>query len=575
MTKTRSTLRPDLFRACIRVAPAIVVAFLSLPVISGLAGVVMPAFGWMPALGGTQLSIEPWRELLATRGLGQMLGVSLSTALVSATVSLLIVLLFLGAFLQTRLFATVRRLLSPLLAVPHAAAAIGLVVLLSPSGLMPRLISPGLSGWEYTPDYLFPSDPYGLALMTGLIIKEVPFLLLMSLAALPQCQADERVRVARALGYAPVTAFFKSVVPALYRLLRFPLFAVIAFASSTVDVALILGPSTPPTLAVAVLRWLNDPDLTMRFMASAAAVLQLGLTLTALMLWWLGERTVARLCRHWLQDGRRRWHDRTLAVLAFGAMLLCIVIVLTSLVGLVLWSFAGYWPFPAAFPEPFTLRNWMNAQAGLSAPFINAIVIGLGATALSAVLCVGALESEVLLRRPMRPWAQLILYLPLLVPSVAFLFGLVLLQTQLRIQPGLSILVFGHAVFVLPYVFLSLAESYRRLDPRWEHLARSLGASPVRVLFRVRLPMLALPLFTAAAVGFSVSIGQYLPTLLLGAGRVSTITTEAVGSASGGNRRVMAVYALLQLLLPALGFMLAIALPRLLFRRRSALLTAS
>jgi ABC-type uncharacterized transport system YnjBCD permease subunit len=35
-------------------------------------------------------------------------------------------------------------------------------------------------------------------------------------------------------------------------------------------------------------------------------------------------------------------------------------------------------------------------------------------------------------------------------------------------------------------------------------------------------------------VGFSVSIAQYLPTLWLGAGRIPTLTSEAVALSSGG-----------------------------------------
>jgi putative thiamine transport system permease protein len=84
--------------------------------------------------------------------------------------------------------------------------------------------------------------------------------------------------------------------------------------------------------------------------------------------------------------------------------------------------------------------------------------------------------------------------------------------------------------------------------------------------------LLLTPVLTAAAVGFAVSVGQYLPTILLGAGRVVTVTTEAVSLASGGDRRLTAIYALLQLLLPALGFMLAMLVPRYVFRRRRGLL---
>ena len=55
--------------------------------------------------------------------------------------------------------------------------------------------------------------------------------------------------------------------------------------------------------------------------------------------------------------------------------------------------------------------------------------------------------------------------------------------------------------------------------------------------------------------------------------RQTTLTTEAVSLASGGDRRLTAVYALAQLLLPALGFALAIGLPRVLHCHRRALLT--
>ena len=58
--------------------------------------------------------------------------------------------------------------------------------------------------------------------------------------------------------------------------------------------------------------------------------------------------------------------------------------------------------------------------------------------------------------------------------------------------------------------------------------------------------MLLRAILTAAAVGFAVSVGHYLPTLLIGAGRMTTITTEAVALASGGDRRVIGVYAFLQ-----------------------------
>ena len=57
--------------------------------------------------------------------------------------------------------------------------------------------------------------------------------------------------------------------------------------------------------------------------------------------------------------------------------------------------------------------------------------------------------------------------------------------------------------------------------------------------------------------GHSRVTPRVLVTLYVGAGRVSTVTTEAVTLASGGQRSLLAAFATLQWLLPALGFALA------------------
>jgi putative thiamine transport system permease protein len=52
----------------------------------------------------------------------------------------------------------------------------------------------------------------------------------------------------------------------------------------------------------------------------------------------------------------------------------------------------------------------------------------------------------------------------------------------------------------------------------------------------------------------AVSVAQFLPTQFLGAGRVPTVTTEALTLAAGGQRHTMAAFAALQMLVPVLAF---------------------
>jgi putative thiamine transport system permease protein len=291
-------------------------------------------------------------ELTMAPGLARSALVSLASGLVTAAVSLVIVVLFLAGSQGSRVEQSIRRMVSPLLALPHAAMAFGLAFLIAPSGMIVRALSPWLTGWSDPPDLLIVNDPYGLTMMAGLVLKEVPFLLLMSLAALPQVGARERLAVARTLGYRPVTAWLKAVLPALYPLIRLPVYAVIAYASSVVDVAMILGPTNPPPLGVAVLKWANDPDLHRLLVAAAGAWLQLGVTLLALGLWRLGEVFAVRFGRAWVRRGSRQMGDAVLRRAGLGMMGGIALVSAFGLASLLLWSIAGYWRFPDALRCP-------------------------------------------------------------------------------------------------------------------------------------------------------------------------------------------------------------------------------
>ncbi|WP_157937649.1 ABC transporter permease subunit, partial [Oceaniglobus roseus] len=245
--------------------------------------------------------------------------------------------------------------------------------------------------------------------------------------------------------------------------------------------------------------------------------------------------------------------------------------VFAGIAGLVVWSFAGLWQFPDALPGGFTLRSWERFGPQLAGPVRETLLIGGAATLAALLLTIACLEAEH--RHGLRPASRSLwlLYLPLIVPQVAFLTGFQTLSLAAGLDGDRGAVILAHVVFVLPYVFLSLSEPWRAWDTRQDTVARALGAGPDRVLWAVRLPMLLRPLLTAAAVGFAASVGQYLPTLLVGAGRVGTLTTEAVALASGGDRRVIGVYALAQALSALAPFLIAVFLPRILWRHRAGL----
>ncbi len=540
------------------------------PVAIGVLGTVLPAFGILPELGGSSLSLEPWRQLFNVPGLPEAVLLSLTTGLGTTAISFMIVIAFSAHWHGTRWFGRLRRLLSPLLSVPHVAIAIGFAFLVAPSGWIYRVLAAlGLAA-GLPPDLSTVQDRHGLALILGLILKEVPFLLLMMLVALGQVRVGESLTIARALGHSRSAAWQAIVLPQLYPQLRLPIYAVLAYSASVVDVALILGPTTPPSLAVLVWRGFHDPDLNQIFWASAGACLQLLIALFAILLWRLGELVASTSGRRRIVAGWPGRPSRLAASAAFAGAALVVAAAMAGLAATLLWSFTKRWTIGSAMPEALTLATWMQQLPVALKALTATAVIGISSALAALLLTIALLEEERRESLKARQRHYWLLYAPLLLPQIGFLFGIETLLVRSDLDGTWSGLVWTHFLFVLPYVYLSLSEPWRALDPRYERTARCLGRGPLTVLVTLKLPLLARPILVALALGFAVSVGQYLPTLFAGAGRFQTLTTEAVALAAGGDRHVVGVYTALQMFLPALGFALALGLTRRRFQRSEA-----
>ncbi len=539
--------------------------------VAGLAGTILPSLGYLPAVGGFGLALEPWRALLAAPGLGKAVTLTLLTGLGATILAFVLTVLLFASGHGTASFNRAKRAMTPLLAVPHLALAVGMAFLLAPSGWIARLISPWPSGFEAPPDIALVQGPFGIALTLGLVIKEMPFLLLMTFAALGQIRADDQLRVARSLGYGPVQSWLKTVLPLVYPQIRLPLYAVLAFSLSVVDMAMVLGPTTPPTLGPLILRWFNDPDLAIRFQAAAGAVLQLLIVLGAIGFWRVMEIVLAHLFRPWLIGGGRGSDGRIARRVGWSGLGLVFFLAGGSILSMLVWSFAGRWRFPDALPATLSFKTWMAQSDALIEPALTTLVVGLASTLIALILVIGCLEHESRLYRKPGAGALTLIYIPLLLPQIGFLFGVQVALVWLKLDGGWIGLIWSHLLFVLPYVFLALADSYRALDPRYARIALTLGTPPWKILLRVKLVMLLRPVLIAAAVGFAVSVAQFLPTQFAGAGRLSTLTTEALSLSAGGNRRVVGMFAATLALLPLLGFALATSIPAWRFRNRRAM----
>jgi len=533
-------------------ARGILFILITLPVAASLIGVFLPAIGIFPALGGTRPSLEPFREALAAPGLARSVMLTLTTALAATALSLLGSFAILAMAHGTRAGRWAGRLCGPIIAVPPSAVAIGILFLLTPSGWLMRLVSPWLTGFDRPPTFALVPDPHGLALTFALLGKEMPFVFLVSLAALATLPAARLLQTGRSLGYARVESWIYLVLPLVYRQIRLPLAAVMIFALSVVDMPRLLGPTLPPPLAVLAVEGFEHADLARRFPATVTACLQLVIALFALGIWRGGEFLTSALLSALRRSGRRTGRAgmilRPVAILAALPSLAAVA----GLVAAAIWSLSASWFFPAAFPPALSLKSWGRIDSLVPA-LASSLVIAMAASvlAVAAVLAVISLT-----RGDSRSLLRVSIYAPLLIPQVSFVLGLQMVLTVLWLDGTWLAMIWIHALFITPFAWLIIAPAEASLDRRHIAVAASLGAGPSRRYLRVVLPMLSPAIATALFVGVAVSASLYLPSLFAGGGRITTVTLEAVALASGGSRQMAGVAAMLQLVIPLVVFML-------------------
>lgn len=144
-------------------------------------------------------------------------------------------------------------------------------------------------------------------------------------------------------------------------------------------------------------------------------------------------------------------------------------------------------------------------------------------------------------RFPGRTLLETLISLPLVLPPVAT--GLILLRLLGRRSPigrsfdaiGLEIIftwkavVLAMAVMSFPLIVRAVRAGIEQVDVRYEHVAATLGARPVRVFLTITMPLAARGVAAGALLGFSRALGEFGATIMVAGSIPGQTRTLAVG----------------------------------------------
>jgi iron(III) transport system permease protein len=238
---------------------------------------------------------------------------------------------------------------------------------------------------------------------------------------------------------------------------------------------------------------------------------------------WLSVRVMKGKDYSTLQKGgagiaRRRLRPWESA-LAYGGIVLVLLVVLSPHIGLLLLSFARMWSF-SVLPDTWTLANYATVFQDSSGMIRNTLLY-CGLAALIDV-AIGVSIAYLILRTkiPGRQWLDFVASAAIAVPGIVLAIGyLRTFQTfelwGVPVTQTWILIMLAYSVRRLPYALRSCMAALQQINVSLEEAAEMLGASKWRSVRRIVIPLMAGGILAGFVSSFITAAVELSATILL------------------------------------------------------------
>ena len=222
---------------------------------------------------------------------------------------------------------------------------------------------------------------------------------------------------------------------------------------------------------------------------------------------------------------------KTSKVFSWVYLALVAVFLYAPIVLIIFFSFFGKSGVNFSTQAGFSFDSYVaifrsDASAALLEAIINTLIIAaiasVIATVLGAVSAIGIFH----LGPKMRGIVNNVNQWPIISSEIVTAFSFVLFFSSLGITSGWVRLVVAHVTFCCPYVVLAVMPKLYQMDSNVYEAALDLGASPIRALFSVELPILLPGILSGFIMAFTMSLDDFIITQLnKGTTGIETLST--------------------------------------------------
>ena len=431
------------------------------------------------------------------------------------------------------------------LILPPFVGAIGVKQILGQEGALNILLSKaGLVDMATPPDWLGEGRFWGIVIMNALHLYPILYLnVTAALANLDPAMEES----AQNLGAGPWRRFRKITLP-----LAMPgIFAgaTIVFIWSFTELGVPLMFDYQRVTSVQIFNGIKDISGNPMPYALVAVMLFSSVILYITGKHFFGRNTFTMTGRAAISTKQRK-ATPLIGILCSGFFACIISLAVFPHIGVILMSFASDW-YHSILPHSFTLEHYSDALGHeLTVPSIaNSLKYASISTLLDIVLGIAIAYVIVRTRIPGRGLLDALSMLPLAVPGLVLAFGYLAMTRegqpfQFLLPNGnpTLILVIAYAVRRLPYVVRSAVAGFQQTSVDLEEAAQNLGASPLRTLKRITLPLITANLIAGGLLAFAFAMLEVSDSLILAQQQPHYPITKAIYTLFGalGNGHFLA-----------------------------------
>lgn len=240
---------------------------------------------------------------------------------------------------------------------------------------------------------------------------------------------------------------------------------------------------------------------------------------------WVAARVMKGKDYATLQKGGSALQKRKLsaweAVLAYGWIVVLLLVTLAPHLGILLMSFSKVWSF-SVLPDSYTLEHYATVFNESGYMISNTLLYCVMAAGLDVII--GTAIAYLILRTqlPARQWLDYLASVALAIP------GLVLAIGYLRMFKGVNVpftdtpvvatwvlIMLAYAVRRLPYALRSCMAALQQVHVSLEEAAQSMGATRMRTIRRVMVPLMAGGILAGFVTSFITAAVELSATIML------------------------------------------------------------